>query len=228
MKTIHVGCYRSDPRRDQVINFTQVLTRVSTGDAQTRPEYSIELSGGNAGATIFAASENAFKRIKNIFAKCDSKDRITPGVDVIAIHIHVPPRGWPNQTTGSTTVRRAPEFVICKSPASFPGKPSKKFPYRTKPGIEVISLAPNPVVQFGQFHPDDSITIHRQTVTIVFGQSRSDLSALSVVTSDTRVSASLAASFVRKTPCRLMVNQAVKKISLVLTSGTKINLGGVA
>jgi hypothetical protein len=223
MKTITIGRYGRSQRCDRTVQYNQVITKIKSGANTTRPEFCVELRGGDYTASIYAASEAAFNHIKRILAT--GSTRMVPGPEVLGIHIQGPPSGWPRETVGITRVRRAPNAIIASASAALADAPATRYPLRTTPGVEVIGYNPAELIRFAPYHEDDSITMQNRNVLVRFATKNRDMSALHVVTADADLAQSLAASIARKTPRRLMVNTAVRGMSLMLPNGTKVSLG---
>lgn len=224
MQTIRIGSYGRRERDDHVVEYNEVTTRISSGSSTTRPQFCLELVGAKYSITIYAASEQAFKRLASIVNVNNPNRRITPGPDVLGIHMQNPPRGWPCEAIGLVSERRAPESIIASASAGMPSRPPSKYLFRTAVGVEVISLSPHELNRFAHYHPDDAIRIQNRNVTVTFGKQNSDIFSLDVMTSHVRNAISLATSFARKSPRRLMINHTVTSINLVLANGTETSL----
>ena len=225
MKQITIGSYSQRPRSDCSVNYDRVVTKVESGGTTTPPEFCIQLVGGGTSATIYAASEAAFEHLKKVVA-ADS-GRITPGPEVLGIYLTTPPNGWPYEAIGRTTVRKAPDSIIASAAAAFPGKAPTRYPLRTTPGVEVISFKPRELIKFAPYDQEDSITVQNRNVTLRFATQASEMTAVRVITYDAARAIKLAASFIRKTPRRLIINSDVTGISLVFADGTGSDLGKV-
>jgi hypothetical protein len=226
MKTISIGSHRRSRQSDRPVQYNQVITRINSGSNTTRPEFCVELRGRDYSASIYAASESAFNRIKRVAAAGNA--RIVPGPEVLGIQLQGPPRGWPHEAVGFTSVRRAPRSIIASAPAAIPEKPPTRYPFRTTPGIEIIGYCPAELIKFAPYHEDDSVTVQNRNLLVRFAMKNREMSALQVLTANAELAHSLAASIARKTPRRLMVNQEVRGMVLLLPNGTKVTLGEIA
>jgi hypothetical protein len=225
MKTITIGCYGRNANHDIATQYHQITTRIDPGSTTSRPQFCIELKGGEFSIAIYAASEAALTRLKGLIGAGKTKCRIIPGLDVLGIHIQWPPRGWPNEAQGRTTVRRAPTNVIATAAGSLPDAPATEYVFRTTPGVEVIHLSPNQVIKFMPYHPEDAITVRSKIVTLTSGNQDQEFIVIHILSADTTLAQSLAGSFMRKTPRRIVVNKQVTGIGLIFANGTHTALG---
>jgi len=207
------------------VNYDRVMTKIESGGTTTPPEFSIQLVGGGTSATIYAASQAAFEHLKKVLAA--GSGRITPGPEVLGIYLTTPPNGWPCEGIGRTTVRKAPNSIIASAAGAFPGKPAIRYPLRTTPGVEVISFKPRELIKFAPYDQEDSITVQNRNVTLRFATQASEMTAVRVIAYNAARAIKLAASFIRKTPRRLIINSDVTGISLVFADGTGSDLGKV-
>lgn len=227
MKTIIFGKFGRGKSADQLVQYRLATTRTSSGSNKTRRQFCIELTGDRQVVRIYATSAEALGRLNTILASDDPHSRITTGFDVLGIHTCYMPSGWPNEGEGGIRAWHAPAYIVDNVPASLPDKPVLKYPFRTVPGIEVIRFHPSELVKFMPYHPEDSVKVRNRSVTVTFGKPKSDITSLHLVTADADLAARLAASIIRKTKRRLMVNEQVPGIALVQANGTRLTLGSI-
>jgi len=75
------------------------------------------------------------------------------------------------------------------------------------------------------YHPEDAITVRSKIVTLTSGNQDQEFIVIHILSADTTLAQSLAGSFMRKTPRRIVVNKQVTGIGLIFANGTHTALG---
>jgi hypothetical protein len=232
MKTIKIGKFGRGHTDVTTLNYDRVTARIiPVSDTQPRPQYFIELSGRGTLVNLYASSPAAHEKLMKIVVDPPENSRLVPGSEMLGVHIHYDPQGWDSETVGRVAERRAPGFILELAPGGLPDKPRPLHPFPEKPGIEVFgSGRSNGLVYYMSYNALEKVVVRKNIVRASFQpvSSKFAFTELMVETASEDLAARLAASMHRKTSRRLVINNCVTGIILVVANAIEVRLGSCA
>jgi hypothetical protein len=230
MKTIIIGMLLCGKRRDDIINYcdvnyNNVIAKVIQGRNRVRPQFLVELHGDNLVTKIYMASAAAFEKLRIGLIATKPTRRLVVGKEVLGTYIIHPPTGWPHEKPDWVKMARAYRRYLREAAALLPACPRPRYPLRRRRGIEVIDLRRPEPVKFLAYHPKDKTTVLGNEVMLTSGSNRQKIRSLHIVTANQGLAKQLTATLKRQTPRRLMINDQVTGIDMVLADNRRISLG---
>ena len=225
MKTIHVGKYIRSSYWDRIINYPEVTPRVISGNRQHRPQFCLEFRGDRELSKIYASSAVVFERLRNILAADRPGTRLIVGEQVLGVQTFYYPTGWPKESADRIRVISAPGSILEQAEAALPPKPAAQFPRQKERGIEVIHMDGAGLIKRLAYHQKDLLTVRGNHLTLTSGSIRQEILSIQIVTANQALARQLGESIKRQTPRRLIINDQIIGVAMVLADNGRINLG---
>jgi hypothetical protein len=224
MKTLRFGKSIHRSEYDVTINYNHITPRITLGNHQNRPQFCFELLGDRCVSKIYAVSAAMFERLRNTLAAGKQDIRLIIGKHLLRAQTQYYPTGWPDEGSDRIRFMSAPSPILEQAEAGLP-KPALQFPLRKEQGIEVIHIDGVCLVRRLAYHPKDLLTVHDNHLTLTSGNLRQEILSIHVVTANQSLAKRLAASLQRKTARRLMINDQIIGIAMMLADKSRIIIG---